>query len=76
LTDVAQFFDEAGVGRAQQVRIVLAYFAGPPPSAGPTPLQRQASYVALVNVGGYGSAAASNHCMRGACREFLLPGDD
>jgi diaminopimelate decarboxylase len=28
--------------------------------------------LALVNVGGYGSAAASNHCMRGAYREVLL----
>ena len=27
-------------------------------------------------VGGYGSAAASNHCMRGAYRELLLPGDN
>ena len=29
--------------------------------------------LALLNVGGYGSAAASNHCMRGAFREYLLP---
>jgi diaminopimelate decarboxylase len=31
--------------------------------------------LALVNVGGYGSAAASNHCMRGTYREVLLPDD-
>jgi diaminopimelate decarboxylase len=29
--------------------------------------------LALLNVGGYGSAAASNHCMRGEFREYLLP---
>jgi diaminopimelate decarboxylase len=29
--------------------------------------------LALLNVGGYGSAAASNHCMRGAFREYLVP---
>jgi len=29
--------------------------------------------LALLNVGGYGSAAASNHCMRGEFREHLLP---
>ncbi len=28
--------------------------------------------VAFLNVGGYGSAAASNHCMRGEFREYLL----
>ncbi|MGH8243809.1 MAG: hypothetical protein ACRETY_10720, partial [Steroidobacteraceae bacterium] len=28
--------------------------------------------LALVNVGGYGLAAASNHRLRGAYREFLL----
>ena len=28
--------------------------------------------LALLNVGGYGSAAASNHCMRGEFRERLL----
>lgn len=32
----------------------------------------EGDFLALVNVGGYGSAAASNHCMRGAYREFLL----
>ena len=29
--------------------------------------------LAILNVGGYGSAAASNHCMRGEFREYLLP---
>ena len=29
--------------------------------------------LALLNTGGYGSAAASNHCMRGEFREYLLP---
>jgi diaminopimelate decarboxylase len=28
--------------------------------------------LALLNVGGYGSAAASNHCMRGEFREYLM----
>jgi len=28
--------------------------------------------LALLNVGGYGSAASSNHCMRGEFREYLL----
>jgi diaminopimelate decarboxylase len=32
----------------------------------------EGDFLALVNVGGYGSAAASNHCMRGAYRELLL----
>jgi diaminopimelate decarboxylase len=31
--------------------------------------------LALLNVGGYGSAAASNHCMRGEFREYLLLDD-
>jgi hypothetical protein len=26
----------------------------------------------LLNVGGYGSASSSNHCMRGEFREYLL----
>ena len=34
---------------------------------------RRATSLALMNVGGYGSAAASNHCMRGDFREILLP---
>lgn len=29
-------------------------------------------YVALINAGAYSSAMASNHCMRGELREFLL----
>ena len=37
------------------------------------PLLEEGDLLALVNVGGYGSAAASNHCMRGAFRELLLP---
>jgi len=31
--------------------------------------------LALLNTGGYGAAAASNHCMRGEFREYLLLGD-
>ena len=34
---------------------------------------QEGDFLALLNVGGYGSAAASNHCMRGAYREMLLP---
>ena len=30
--------------------------------------------LALLNAGGYGSAAASNHCMRGEFRELLAGG--
>jgi diaminopimelate decarboxylase len=37
------------------------------------PALAEGDFVALVNAGGYGSAAASNHCMRGAFREILLP---
>lgn len=36
---------------------------------------QEGDLLALVNVGGYGSAAASNHCMRGSYREVLLPDD-
>ena len=36
------------------------------------PALEEGDFLALVNVGGYGSAAASNHCMRGAYREFML----
>jgi len=36
---------------------------------------QEGDFLALVNVGGYGSAASSNHCMRGEFREFLLDGD-
>ncbi len=39
------------------------------------PALAEGDFVALLNVGGYGSAAASNHCMRGEYREMLLPGD-
>ncbi len=38
------------------------------------PALAEGDFVALLNVGGYGAAAASNHCMRGAYREILLPG--
>lgn len=36
------------------------------------PALAEGDLLALVNVGGYGSSAASNHCMRGAYREVLL----
>ena len=36
------------------------------------PAVEEGDLLALINVGGYGSAAASNHCMRGAYREVLL----
>jgi diaminopimelate decarboxylase len=36
------------------------------------PALAEGDFVAFLNVGGYGSAAASNHCMRGAHRELLL----
>jgi diaminopimelate decarboxylase len=36
------------------------------------PAVEEGDLIALINVGGYGSAAASNHCMRGAFREVLL----
>jgi diaminopimelate decarboxylase len=36
------------------------------------PALEEGDFLALVNVGGYGSAAASNHCMRGAYREAML----
>lgn len=39
------------------------------------PALEEGDFLALVNVGGYGSAAASNHCMRGAYRELLLPAE-
>jgi diaminopimelate decarboxylase len=35
------------------------------------PMQ-EGDYLALLNVGGYGSASSSNHCMRGAFSEYLL----
>jgi diaminopimelate decarboxylase len=39
------------------------------------PALEEGDWLAFVNVGGYGSAAASNHCMRGAYREMLLDGE-
>jgi diaminopimelate decarboxylase len=36
------------------------------------PALEEGDFLALLNVGGYGSAAASNHCMRGSFREILL----
>jgi diaminopimelate decarboxylase len=36
------------------------------------PAVEEGDLIALVNVGGYGSAAASNHCMRGTFREILV----
>jgi diaminopimelate decarboxylase len=36
------------------------------------PAVQEGDLIALVNVGGYGSAAASNHCMRGDFREILV----
>ena len=36
------------------------------------PALEEGDFLALINVGGYGSAAASNHCMRGAFREAIL----
>ncbi len=32
----------------------------------------EGDHVALLNVGGYGSSASSNHCMRGAFSEYVL----
>lgn len=36
------------------------------------PLPAEGDYLALLNVGGYGSASSSNHCMRGTFSEYLL----
>ena len=36
------------------------------------PAPEEGDVLAVINVGGYGSAAASNHCMRGEYREILL----
>ncbi len=36
------------------------------------PRLQEGDFVALLNAGGYGSAAASNHCMRGSYNEYLL----
>jgi diaminopimelate decarboxylase len=35
------------------------------------PIQ-EGEYLALLNVGGYGSASSSNHCMRGEFSEYLI----
>ena len=32
----------------------------------------EGEYLALLNVGGYGSASSSNHCMRGQFTEYLV----
>ncbi len=37
------------------------------------PALAEGDLLALLNVGGYGSSAASNHCMRGEFREVLVP---
>jgi diaminopimelate decarboxylase len=39
------------------------------------PVVAEGDLLALLNAGGYGSAAASNHCMRGEFHEYLLPDD-
>jgi diaminopimelate decarboxylase len=36
------------------------------------PRLQEGDFIALLNAGGYGSAAASNHCMRGSFTEHLL----
>ena len=33
----------------------------------------EGDYLALLNVGGYGAASSSNHCMRGQYAEYFLP---
>src|SRR6202008_4916736 len=38
------------------------------------PEPEEGDLIALLNAGGYGSSAASNHCMRGEFRELLLDG--
>ena len=38
------------------------------------PALAEGDLLAIMNVGGYGSAMSSNHCMRGEFREYLLPG--
>jgi len=35
------------------------------------PIQ-EGDYLGFLNVGGYGSAASSNHCMRGTFSEYLM----
>lgn len=39
----------------------------------PMPELREGDRIALLNAGGYGAAMSSNHCMRGAFTELLLP---
>jgi diaminopimelate decarboxylase len=39
------------------------------------PAVAEGDLLALLNVGGYGAAAASNHCMRGEFRELVLADD-
>ena len=53
-------------GNINEAMDVLAEDVDLPPIA-------EGDLLALLNVGGYGSAAASNHCMRGEFREYLLP---
>ena len=36
------------------------------------PPVQEGDYLALLNVGGYGSASSSNHCMRGTFAEYLI----
>lgn len=36
------------------------------------PPLREGDCLALLNAGGYAASMRSNHCLRGACREFLL----
>jgi diaminopimelate decarboxylase len=36
------------------------------------PELQEGDLIALLNAGGYGSSASSNHCMRGSFQEFLL----
>jgi diaminopimelate decarboxylase len=40
------------------------------------PAVAEGDLLALLNAGGYGSSAASNHCMRGEFRELLLNHED
>lgn len=40
------------------------------------PAVAEGDLLALLNAGGYGSSAASNHCMRGEFRELLLDHED
>ena len=52
-------------GNINEAMDVLAEDIDLPPIA-------EGDLLALLNAGGYGSAAASNHCMRGEFREYLL----